>query len=117
MPLRIEGRHDDVPIIGRKLYNWLNVARLAVFLDFNPEHFADSEGSDAKLAPGLRATARLKACLKLLARIPCDTARPPVGPLDAAEIDRLKAALAAAGLRAPVRLRSAGRSVSADSEL
>ena len=67
--------------------------------------------------PGLRATARLKACLKLLGRIPCDATRPPVGPLDAAEIDRLKAALAAAGLRAPVRLRSAGRSVSADSEL
>lgn len=58
--------------------------------------------------PGLRATARLKACLKLLGRIPSDTVRPPIGPLDAAEIDRLKAGLDAAGLQPAARLHSAG---------
>jgi 4-hydroxy-tetrahydrodipicolinate synthase len=49
-------------------------------------------------APGLRATARLKACLKLLGRIPEATVRPPIGPLDAREMDRLSQALARTGL-------------------
>jgi 4-hydroxy-tetrahydrodipicolinate synthase len=57
--------------------------------------------------PGLRATARLKACLKLLGRIPCDAVRPPIGPLDTEEMRRLEQTLAAAGLRSSGRLRSA----------
>lgn len=44
--------------------------------------------------PG-RATARLKWCLLALGRIPCDAARPPVGPVDAAEAAMLDAALGA----------------------
>lgn len=44
--------------------------------------------------PG-RATARLKWCLLALGRIPCDAARPPVGPVDAAEAAMLDAALRA----------------------
>lgn len=48
--------------------------------------------------PGILATARLKACLKLLGRIPCDSTRPPIGPLGAAELDRLRQALSSAGL-------------------
>ncbi|MCC7428161.1 MAG: dihydrodipicolinate synthase family protein [Alphaproteobacteria bacterium] len=48
--------------------------------------------------PGGHATARIKACLKLLGRIPCDATKPPIGPLPAEEIARLHAALAAAGL-------------------
>ena len=58
--------------------------------------------------PGLRATARLKACLKLLGRIPCDVVRPPIGPLDAEEIRRLGQALTAAGLLSAGPFRSTG---------
>jgi 4-hydroxy-tetrahydrodipicolinate synthase len=54
-------------------------------------------------APGFWATARLKACLKLLGRIPCDATRPPIGPLPPAEIARLAAALEAAGLKPALR--------------
>ena len=48
--------------------------------------------------PGGYATARLKACLKLLGRLPCDAVRPPLGSLGATEIAGLRDALAAAGL-------------------
>lgn len=58
--------------------------------------------------PGLRATARLKACLKLLGRIPCDVVRPPIGPLDAEEIQRVERALTTAGLLSTGPLRSTG---------
>ncbi len=44
--------------------------------------------------PGTRATARLKACLKILGRIPHDVARPPTQALPAEEYRRLEAALA-----------------------
>jgi len=44
-------------------------------------------------APGNRATARLKTCLKLLGRLACDVARPPIQPLPAEEIVELKDAL------------------------
>ena len=44
-------------------------------------------------APGNRATARLKACLKLLGRIDNDIARPPIRPLSLEEIAELAAAL------------------------
>jgi 4-hydroxy-tetrahydrodipicolinate synthase len=47
--------------------------------------------------PANRATARLKACLKLLGRLANDTARPPIQPLSQLERDGLKAALDAAG--------------------
>jgi 4-hydroxy-tetrahydrodipicolinate synthase len=43
--------------------------------------------------PGARATARLKACLHMLGRIPCDAVRPPFAPIDAAERARLQVAL------------------------
>jgi 4-hydroxy-tetrahydrodipicolinate synthase len=49
-------------------------------------------------APGHWATARLKACLKLMGHLPCDATRPPIGPLPDAEIKRLHAALRTAGL-------------------
>lgn len=45
-------------------------------------------------SPKGRATARLKACLKILGRLPFDGMRPPVQPLDDAEYRRLEAALA-----------------------
>ena len=50
-------------------------------------------------APGNRANARLKTCLKLLGRLEHDTARPPVQPLPSDEIDELRTALNAAGLK------------------
>ena len=49
-------------------------------------------------APGSFATARLKACLRLLNRIPCAVARPPIGPLDPAEVERLRRVLFAVEL-------------------
>ncbi|GGF89750.1 dihydrodipicolinate synthase family protein [Azorhizobium oxalatiphilum] len=49
-------------------------------------------------APGGRATARLKTCLKLLGRLESDTIRPPQPACDAREIAALTAALAAAGV-------------------
>ncbi|MBL8669594.1 MAG: dihydrodipicolinate synthase family protein [Alphaproteobacteria bacterium] len=55
------------------------------------------------MAPGLRATARLKAALHMLGRIPHPTVRPPIGPLDPAEMARLRDALAAAGVLAAER--------------
>jgi len=39
--------------------------------------------------PGSYATARLKACLQLLRRIPSAVSRPPIGPLPKAEIESL----------------------------
>jgi 4-hydroxy-tetrahydrodipicolinate synthase len=51
-------------------------------------------------APGGHATARLKACLKLLGRIPSDAMRAPMGPLPAAEVAMLERALADAGVQA-----------------
>jgi 4-hydroxy-tetrahydrodipicolinate synthase len=48
-------------------------------------------------APGGRATARLKACLKLLGYLPSDRLRPPQPPASAAEIRALSAGLYFAG--------------------
>ena len=48
-------------------------------------------------APGGRATARLKACLKLLGYLPSDRLRPPQPPASAAENRALSAALRSAG--------------------
>ena len=44
-------------------------------------------------APGNRATARLKACLKLLGRIEHATSRPPIQPLPTYEVETLQRAL------------------------
>ncbi len=44
--------------------------------------------------PGGRATTRLKACLKILGRLDCDTVRPPFAPLPPEEYRRLERALA-----------------------
>ena len=49
-------------------------------------------------APGGHATARLKACLKILGRLKSDAMRPPMGPLAASEIALLRQALTDAGL-------------------
>jgi 4-hydroxy-tetrahydrodipicolinate synthase len=49
-------------------------------------------------APGGWATARIKACLALLGRIPSAATKRPVGPLPAAEIARLGDVLARCGL-------------------
>lgn len=48
-------------------------------------------------APGGRATARLKACLRLLGQLPSDALRPPQPPATAAEMRALSAALDVAG--------------------
>ena len=50
------------------------------------------------MAPGGRATARIKFCLAELDRIPGAFVRPPVGPVTAAEAAVLCGAMAAAGL-------------------
>jgi 4-hydroxy-tetrahydrodipicolinate synthase len=47
-------------------------------------------------APGGRATARLKTCLKLLGRLDDDTLRPPQIPTTPAETDTLRRALESA---------------------
>lgn len=52
-------------------------------------------------APGGRATARLKTCLKLLGRLGNDVVRPPQPPCDARENAALSAALRAAGVEVP----------------
>jgi 4-hydroxy-tetrahydrodipicolinate synthase len=58
-------------------------------------------------APGVHATARLKACLKLIGKLSNDGMRPPLGPLGREEIRMLEAALVAAGLLpAPLRRAS-----------
>ena len=48
-------------------------------------------------APGGRATARLKACLKLLKLLACDAVRPPQMPVTPAEQTALELALRSAG--------------------
>jgi 4-hydroxy-tetrahydrodipicolinate synthase len=49
-------------------------------------------------APASHATARLKACLGMLGRLEHDVVRPPIGPLDRAERERLRQALREAKL-------------------
>lgn len=48
--------------------------------------------------PASHATARLKACLKLLGRLEHDTVHPPLAALDEPEVERLRAALRESGL-------------------
>jgi 4-hydroxy-tetrahydrodipicolinate synthase len=48
--------------------------------------------------PGSLATARIKACLKLLGRLRNDVMRLPIGPLPEAEKERLRGVLEAVGL-------------------
>jgi 4-hydroxy-tetrahydrodipicolinate synthase len=48
--------------------------------------------------PGGHATARLKACMRLLGRWPSDRMRPPIGPLGEVELARLAEALSRSGL-------------------
>ncbi|WP_244551040.1 dihydrodipicolinate synthase family protein [Bradyrhizobium sp. Rc2d] len=48
--------------------------------------------------PGGRATVRLKACLKLLGRLPCDSARPPQPAATRGELQALEQALRVAGV-------------------
>lgn len=50
-------------------------------------------------APGGRATARLKACLMLIGKLPSATVRPPQPTVSNDEVRRLKAALGHAGVR------------------
>ena len=51
--------------------------------------------------PGAHATARLKACLKILGRLADDRVRPPIPPLPAEDYRRLEAALLHAGRATP----------------
>jgi 4-hydroxy-tetrahydrodipicolinate synthase len=48
--------------------------------------------------PSGYATARIKTCLRILGRLEHDRVRPPIGPLDQAETDRLRGALRQAKL-------------------
>lgn len=48
--------------------------------------------------PAGHATARLKACLRLLGKLRCDRMRPPIGPLERQELAMLENALREAGL-------------------
>lgn len=48
--------------------------------------------------PGVLATARLKACLKLMGKIEHDTVQPPIGPLSDEEVTRLRITLEQTGL-------------------
>lgn len=48
--------------------------------------------------PGYHATARLKACLKLLGRLSDDQVRPPITRLPASDVERLRWTLGASGL-------------------
>ncbi len=50
--LTSHGRYDYSPITSRKVFDWPNGARLAVYLGLNLEHFAFGEGLGAELAPG-----------------------------------------------------------------
>lgn len=52
-------------------------------------------------APPGYATARLKACLKLMGRLEHDTMRAPIRALDERELAQLRAALATAGVAGP----------------
>ena len=56
-----------------------------------------------RAAPGGRANARLKTCLRLLGAFPSDRMLPPVPETPREEHETLRAALAAAGLGATVR--------------
>ena len=60
------------------------------------EHIYPLSVAIYRRAPANRATARLKACLRLLGRLECDTARLPIRPLPPDEIEGLRQALAAA---------------------
>ena len=59
-----------------------------------------------RAAPGGRANARLKTCLKLLGRFPSDIMRPPFGATPEAEHAALRDALQASGALAPTRAAS-----------
>jgi 4-hydroxy-tetrahydrodipicolinate synthase len=61
-------------------------------------------------APGGRATARLKACLKLLGRLPSDVLRLPQPPATAGELRALSAALHSAGYPASIDVVDQARS-------
>ena len=50
--LTSHGRYDYSPITSRKVFDWPNGKRLAVYLGLNLEHFAFGEGLGAELAPG-----------------------------------------------------------------
>lgn len=50
--LTSHGRYDYSPITSRKVFDWPNGTRLAVYLGLNLEHFAFGEGLGAELAPG-----------------------------------------------------------------
>jgi peptidoglycan/xylan/chitin deacetylase (PgdA/CDA1 family) len=53
MTLPAHGRYDYRAITDRKVYDWPNGKRLAVYLGLNLEHFAFGEGLGARLAPAM----------------------------------------------------------------
>ncbi|QFY44922.1 polysaccharide deacetylase family protein [Candidatus Methylospira mobilis] len=52
MHLPSHNRYDYDPIKGRRVYDWPDATRLAVYIAINVEHFAFGEGLGAELAPG-----------------------------------------------------------------
>lgn len=50
-PIASHGRFDYSPIHRRKMGDWENGARLAVYIGFNVEHFAFGEGLGANIGP------------------------------------------------------------------
>ncbi|MBV9568192.1 MAG: polysaccharide deacetylase family protein, partial [Hyphomicrobiales bacterium] len=52
MTLRSHHRYGYHALPGRKLYDWPNGTRLAVYIGLNLEHFAFGEGLGAELVPG-----------------------------------------------------------------
>jgi allantoinase len=53
-PMNLPGhrRYDYVPINRRRMYEWPNGTRLAVYFAVNVEHFAFGEGLGAELVAG-----------------------------------------------------------------
>ncbi|CAN5693203.1 hypothetical protein BH11PSE13_BH11PSE13_36030 [soil metagenome] len=79
------------------LYRAMEAGDLAAARTFNDRIYPLAKAIYGT-APGGHANARLKACLKLLGRIPSDAMRPPMGPLPDDEVAMLVQALQAAGL-------------------
>jgi allantoinase len=52
--MKYHGRYAYSPITKRKVFDWPNGSRLAVYIALNLEHFSFGEGLGAELAPGTR---------------------------------------------------------------
>jgi 4-hydroxy-tetrahydrodipicolinate synthase len=86
-----------VPELIVGLHRAINAGDLAAARRFNDRIYPLAKAVYGT-SPGGHATARLKACLRLLGRIASDAMRAPMGPLPPDEIAMLRRALHAAGL-------------------